>query len=111
MDDRDARALEFFRALVRIPSTSHLGPTNGTYAAELLLDETTEGAGAEVWLDALTAIDSRRLRLRSYAWLRMEAARFRGDGFHEHLWAERLSVLRAVASEEADLEATRFLRF
>jgi hypothetical protein len=81
------------------------------YAAQLLLDETTEGPGAEIWLDALTAIDARRLRLRSYAWLRMEAARFRGDGFHEHLWGERLAVLRAVASEEADLEATRFLRF
>ncbi len=81
------------------------------YAAEQLLDETTDGPGAEVWLDALTAIDGRRLRLRSYAWLRMEAARFRGDGYHEHLWGERLAVLRAVANEEADLEATRFLRF
>ncbi len=80
------------------------------YAAEQLLDETTDGPGAEVWLDALTAIDGRRLRLRSYAWLRMEAARFRGDGYHEHLWGERLAVLRAVANEEADLEATRFLR-
>ncbi len=41
----------------------------------------------------------------------MEAARFRGDGYHEHLWGERLAALRAVANEEADLEATRFLRF
>ncbi len=39
MDDRDARALEFFRALVRIPSTSHLGPSNGTYAAVVALLE------------------------------------------------------------------------
>jgi aminoacylase len=39
MDDRDARALEFFRALVRIPTTSHLGPSSGSYAAAVTLLE------------------------------------------------------------------------
>lgn len=33
MEGRDQVALELFQKLVRIPSTSHLGPKNGTYKA------------------------------------------------------------------------------
>ncbi len=80
-------------------------------AAQQLLDAGTDGAATEVWLDAATTIDSRRMRFRTYAWLRMEAAKIRGDAEASGLWAERLSVLRALANTDVDLEATRFLRF
>jgi len=103
------------RRAFRFALLDHRGdmPASGLgqlFAAGLLLDDDAPGS-AEIWLDAFTAFDSRRLRLRSYAWLRMEAARFRGDAQFEELWSQRLAVLRGVASEEADLEATRFLRF
>jgi hypothetical protein len=80
-------------------------------AAANLLDPETDGEGAEIWLDALTALDSRRVRLRSYAFMRAEAARIRGDEASYLVWSERLDVLRQVAREEDDLELTRFLRF
>jgi hypothetical protein len=43
--------------------------------------------------------------------MRMEAARIRGDAGAAELWAERLSILRQIASHEDDLELSRFLRF
>ncbi len=41
MEDRDLRALELFRSLIRIPSTSHLGPSSGSYAACIALLESS----------------------------------------------------------------------
>ena len=61
-------------------------------------------------LDALTTIDSRRIRIRSYAFMRMEAAALRGDIESEALWRERLSVSRRVANHPDDLEVARLLR-
>jgi hypothetical protein len=75
-----------------------------------LLANDADPSAVEVWLDALTTIDSRRIRLRSYAFMRMEAAALRGDRLHAELWAERLSVLRKVASQTDDLEVARLLR-
>ena len=80
------------------------------FAGGKLLANDADPSAVEVWLDALTTIDSRRIRLRSYAFMRMEAAALRGDKLHEQLWAERLSVLRKVASQTDDLEVARLLR-
>jgi hypothetical protein len=79
-------------------------------AADRLLGAEYDGPAHEVWLDALTTIDSRRIRIRSYAFMRMEAAAIRGDVESEALWRERLSVSRRVASNPDDLEAARLLR-
>ncbi|HTJ85097.1 MAG TPA: hypothetical protein VL400_25450, partial [Polyangiaceae bacterium] len=75
-----------------------------------LLDEGSSGAATETWLDALTAIDARRMRLRAYAFYRMEAARMRGDTTFGDVWAARLDVLRKLASDHEDAEIARFLR-
>ncbi len=80
-------------------------------AGAKLLDEPATSDAAEIWLDALTAIDARRLRIRSYVWMRLEAARIRKDAYYTALWTERLAVLREVAREDENLEITRFLRF
>lgn len=64
----------------------------------------------EVWLDAITAVDARRMRLRSYAFMRKEAARIRGDARAAADWEDRLEVLREVAKNEDDMDAARFLR-
>lgn len=80
-------------------------------AGDALLDGDVSHDGHEVWLDALGALDSRRFRMRSYAWMRREAARIRGDEVYAAWWSERLTVLRALAASDADFEATRFLRF
>jgi hypothetical protein len=79
-------------------------------AADRLLGAEYDGPAHEVWLDALTTIDSRRIRVRSYAFMRMEAAAIRGDGESEALWRERLAVSRRVANAPEDLEAARLLR-
>lgn len=76
-----------------------------------LLDGDVSHDGHEVWLDALGAIDSRRVRMRSYAWMRREAARIRGDEVYAAWWSELVTVLRVLASGDAHFEATRFLRF
>ncbi len=76
-----------------------------------LLDEGATPAAVETWLDALSAIDVRRLRLRAYAFHRMIAARMRGDDAFAEIWSERLDVLRTLASDEHDAEIARFLRF
>jgi hypothetical protein len=79
-------------------------------AADRLLGAEYDGPAHEVWLDALTTIDSRRIRIRSYAFMRMEAAALRGDIESEALWRERLSVSRRVANHPDDLEVARLLR-
>lgn len=85
--------------------------TPAMIVATRLLDLEASGAAAETWLDALTTIDARRMRLRAYAFYRMEAARMRGDAVYADLWTERLRVLRRLASDPDDAEIARFLRF
>jgi hypothetical protein len=58
----------------------------------------------EVWLDTFAATWSRRLGLRSYAWARAEAARFRGDAAAAARWSERHRALVALASGEGGAE-------
>jgi hypothetical protein len=63
----------------------------------------------ELWLDALTTTDARRLPLRTYAWLRAEAARMRGDQTSGATWAKRRRDLIAVATDPTRAEIARFL--
>jgi hypothetical protein len=79
-------------------------------ATDRLLGAEYDGPAHEVWLDALTTIDSRRVRIRSYAFMRMEAAAIRGDAENEALWRERLAVTRRVANAPEDFEVARLLR-
>jgi hypothetical protein len=64
----------------------------------------------ETWLDTASAIDARRLRMRSYVWARAEAARIRGDDVHAELWRERLAKLRELATSHETAEMAGFLR-
>jgi hypothetical protein len=79
-------------------------------ASARLLDDETSAAGVETWLDTASAIDARRLRLRSYVWARAEAAKIRGDELHAEIWRERLIKLRELASRDEDAEMAAFLR-
>lgn len=79
-------------------------------AASRLLDEDTSAGGFEAWLDAVGALDMKRIPLRSYAWMRMETARIAGNGWAADRWSERLTALRLLASAPEDLDAARFLR-
>ena len=67
-------------------------------------------SSVETWLDTASAIDARRLRLRSYVWARAEAAKIRGDDLHADVWRQRLTKLRELASREEDAEMAAFLR-
>lgn len=69
---------------------------------------TSEG-DAEVWFDALVAMDQRRFSLRSYAFARAEAARMRGDQATAATWDERYRTLCKVAAEVPHYEFTRHL--
>ncbi|NUO50935.1 MAG: hypothetical protein HOV80_18940 [Polyangiaceae bacterium] len=80
-------------------------------ATARLLDDETSAAGVETWLDTASAVDARRLRLRSYVWARAEAAKIRGDDLHGEIWRDRLAKLREVAAREEDAEMAAFLRF
>lgn len=79
-------------------------------ASARLLDDDTSSLGVETWLDTASAIDGRRLRLRSYAWARAEAARIRGDEIHARVWSERLARLRELAEDAENAEMALFLR-
>jgi acetylornithine deacetylase/succinyl-diaminopimelate desuccinylase-like protein len=47
-DQRDEQTLAFFREFLRIPSTSHLGPTSGSYVACVdLLEREAKARGFE----------------------------------------------------------------
>jgi tetratricopeptide (TPR) repeat protein len=75
-------------------------------AAELL----RAGEGdVEIWLDVFSATDARRLPLRTYAWLRAESARFRGDPASAARWTTRLRALTAVTADPAKAEIARYL--
>ncbi len=75
-------------------------------AADLL--KPAEG-DVEIWLDVFTATDARRLPLRSYAWIRAESARFRGDPASAARWTTRLRALTAVTADPAKAEIARYL--
>ena len=75
-------------------------------AAELLKPE--EG-DVEVWLDVFTATDARRLPLRSYAWIRAESARYRGDAASATRWTTRLRAITAVTADPTRAEIARYL--
>jgi tetratricopeptide (TPR) repeat protein len=75
-------------------------------AAELLKPD--EG-DVEIWLDVFTATDARRLPLRSYAWIRAESARFRGDPASAARWTTRLRAITAVAADPTRAEIARYL--
>ncbi|MEP7124410.1 MAG: hypothetical protein ABJE95_26010 [Byssovorax sp.] len=63
----------------------------------------------EIWLDVFSATDARRLPLRTYAWLRAESARFRGDPASAARWTTRLRALTAVTADPAKAEIARYL--
>lgn len=70
-------------------------------AAELL----APGEGdVEVWLDAISATSSRATTMRSYAFARMEAARFRGDVAAASQWAKRYAALLSMTARAEDAE-------
>jgi len=77
-----------------------------TVAAELL--KPNEG-DVEIWLDVFSATDARRLPLRTYAWIRAESARFRGDPTSAARWTMRLRALTALTADPARAEIARYL--
>ena len=79
-------------------------------AAGRLLDDDASSTSVETWLDVASALDARKLRLRSYAWARAEAARIRGDEAYARLWSERLAKLRELAEDDERMEMALFLR-
>ena len=75
-------------------------------AAELL--PPSEG-DVEIWLDVFSATDARSLPLRTYAWIRAESARFRGDPASAARWTVRRRALTAVTADPARAEIARYL--
>lgn len=67
------------------------------------------GGDAEVWLDAVMAIDAPRFSMRAYAWARAQAARGRGDREAYSLWMDRLRKLAKLAGDEERAELARML--
>ena len=63
----------------------------------------------EIWLDAVSAFDLRRFSLRSYAFARADAARFRGDAEAATRWDARYRFLRGVATDPTRIELARHL--
>lgn len=64
-----------------------------------------EGEGdREVWLDAFTLMESRRMPMRAYTWSRAEAARMRGDDEAAKLWVKRHKALVALAGVDEESE-------
>lgn len=74
-----------------------------------LLDPDATSDTAETWLDAAMALDRRRSSLSAYAFVRLEAARMRGDAAAAERWRERLEVLRRLATGDDALEIAGFL--
>jgi len=75
-------------------------------AADLLRGD--EG-DVELWLDVFSAFEAHRLPLRTYTWLRAEAARFRGDPASAAVWTERRRALTKIAADPARAEIARYL--
>jgi hypothetical protein len=75
------------------------------YAAALLADDgITTAEAAEVWLDAVLAVDFDRFSLRGIAWARAEAARWRGALDIEARWRERYRALARATEDPARAE-------
>ncbi len=67
-------------------------------------------AHTETWLDALLSFDARRLSLRSYAWIRAEAAHLRSDQEARKLWQIRYRRLAELTATAAYAELYQQLR-
>jgi hypothetical protein len=101
--DAARRASPDERRAIRYASiVGHRGDAPRARVAHLALAGELVAAGegdVEVWLDALTATDTRRGTLRSYAWTRAEAARWRGDAASAARWDERRRALVKLAAQ------------
>ncbi len=63
------------------------------------------GGDVEIWLDAFFATDARSLPMRTVAWTRAEAARWRGDATAAKIWDERARRLGRIAATDPELAA------
>jgi hypothetical protein len=100
------------RRALRYAALDHRGDaplaTAAYYAVAAQLLKPSEG-DVEIWLDVFSATDARRLPLRSYAWIRAESARFRGDPASAARWTGRLRALTALIADPARAELARYL--
>ncbi|MBI4703627.1 MAG: hypothetical protein HY744_21155 [Deltaproteobacteria bacterium] len=108
---RLARVLGFWQSWLAAPSAARRaaryaamrsrGDAPAASAAYLLLAGRLVDRPEEIepWLDAFFALDARRGRLRTYAFARAEAARWRGDGQAEALWRGRHRALERLAQD------------
>jgi hypothetical protein len=100
------------RRALRYAAFAHRGDTPIAPVAYYLLmgDLLRPDEGdVEVWLDAVTALDAHRLPLSTYAFLRAEAARARGDGASAETWAARYRALTALVTDPTRAELARAL--
>lgn len=100
------------RRALRYAAFAHRGDLPNAPVAYYALAAELLGPGegdVELWLDVFSAVDSHRLPHRTYAFLRAEAARLRGDPASAAIWAERGRALRAVAADPERAELARFL--
>ena len=110
--DAAAAAPPAQRRALRYAALDHRGDaplaTAAYYAVAAELLKPSEG-DVEIWLDVFGTMDARRLPLRSYAWIRAEAARFRGDPASAARWATRLHALTALTADPGRAEIARYL--
>jgi hypothetical protein len=100
------------RRALRYAAFAHRGDLPNAPVAYFALAAELLGPGegdVELWLDVFSAIDSHRLPLRTYTWLRAEAARLRGDAAHAAIWAERHRTLAALVADPGRAEIARYL--
>ncbi len=100
------------RRALRYAALDHRGDaplaTAAYYAVAADLLKPSEG-DVEIWLDVFGSMDARRLPLRSYAWIRAEAARYRGDPASAARWTTRLHALAALTADPERAEIARYL--
>ena len=100
------------RCALRYAALDHRGDaplaTAAYYAVAADLLKPSEG-DVEIWLDVFGSMDARRLPLRSYAWIRAEAARYRGDPASAARWTTRLHALAALTADPERAEIARYL--
>ncbi len=110
--DAAAAASPEQRRALRYAALGHRGDaplaTAAYYAVAAELLKPSEG-DVEIWLDVFGSMDARRLPLRSYAWIRAEAARFRGDPASAARWTTRLHALTALTADPGRAEIARYL--
>lgn len=98
------------RRALRYAAFAHRGDTPSAPVAYYLLmgDLLRPDEGdAEVWLDTVTALDAHTLPLSTYAFLRAEAARARGDAESGEAWAKHYRALAAIVSDPERAELAR----